>query len=64
MSNIHTGILYSRNPDPAYNNNGNKVRNLCDSLNLLPVNYARFDNNVYDGNYTFKRKRVWISQLD
>jgi hypothetical protein len=61
---IPNDISYSPNPDSTCNNNGRKVINLCQSLNLLPVNHAQIGNKSMDGNYTFKRQNTWISQLD
>ena len=64
LENIPTCVSYTANPDHVCNSNGRKVRIMCESLDLLPVNHAQLADKCMDGNYTFKRKNVWISQLD
>jgi hypothetical protein len=40
------------------------MRNLCDAINVIPVNHSNIGNKHFTGNYTFKKKDKWISQLD
>ena len=58
------GLKYSKNPDTQANNHGTHIKNICDNHDIVPVNHAQYKDIHCDGNYTFRKKDKWISQLD
>ena len=54
------GLQYTDNDDNTVNENGQKIANLSENLNLVPINHAV----SCDGNYTFRHSNKWTSQID
>ena len=57
-------LKYTDNVDPVINENGHKLRNMSSEMELIPVNHAITSVLQHEGNFTFKKKDRWISQLD
>ena len=46
------------------NQNGRHVIQLCEDCELLVLNNLIYGERTFDGNLTFRRKNVWISEVD
>ena len=57
-------VSYQDNADPLSNSNGRDIATLCQANNMKPVNHMMYRSKQFDGNFTFKKKDRWISQLD
>ena len=60
------GLQYSENVDT---NSGSKthakeVIALCHEFKLVPINHLTHGDKTFQGNFTFKKKSNWISQVD
>ena len=57
-------ISYEANVDTGNNLNGKDLKDLCNAYSLKPVNHMVYKNKHFSGNFTFKQRNSWISQLD
>ena len=70
MQNLNTfcqpskNISYSQNVDLVSNENGRIAEKHFKTLNLTPVNHMIYKSKHFEGNFTFRKKANWISQLD
>ena len=53
-------------PDTIWqpNQNGHKLLQLCRDINCAIVNNARTENSQFNGALTFRKRNLWISELD
>ena len=56
--------VYYNNVDTGRNSLGNEIANLCENNNLYPLNHLSFRNKYFQGNFTFRQKKKWVSQID
>ena len=54
---------YSKNLDDNINSHRNHFKNVCDLLNILPLNHCIYYNEYFDGNCTYY-KGIKKSQID
>ena len=64
FSDVTNGVEYRENVDPRTNASGHDLANLLKNCNLKPVNHLVYKGKEFHGNYTFRQKASWISQLD
>ena len=57
-------ISYSKNCDTGNNQNGTDLVTLCLENDLKVLNHLKFNETVFKGAPTFRRKTTWISQID
>ena len=48
-------ILYRHNPDSEMNSNGKTLKQICNRYNVRPLNNASYNNNIFDGDFTFNK---------
>ena len=64
LSDAVNNVRYSKNVDTVSNTNGKRLTEICVTSGLKPVNHLIYRDKVFDGNFTFKQKQNWISQID
>ena len=55
---------FADNVDTICNSHGRNIKMICRDFNLLPLNHMIFNRKRFEGQLTFRRRDVWISQLD
>ena len=58
------GISFSQNVDNGVNTNGKDLTDLLLTCNMKPLNHMNYNGRQFEGKFTFKQGRTWISQLD
>ena len=64
LSDAVNNVRYSKNVDTVSNTNGKRLTEICVTSGLNPVNHWIYRDKMFDGNFTFKQKQNWISQID
>ena len=57
-------LYYNINPDRHENSRGREIKQLCKDCQLYPVNNSVTKSCISEGNFTFRMKDKWVSQID
>ena len=57
-------VSYSDNVDHGGNSHGRELANLLMDVKMCPVNHVKVNGMSFEGNLTYRKKDVWLSQLD
>ena len=57
-------VSYEKNVDRGSNSNGRTLLDIAMQCGLKPLNHLRYNGRQYEGNFTFRQKTDWISQID
>ena len=64
LSDAVNNVRYSKNVDTVSNTSGKCLTEICVTSGLEPVNHLIYRDKVFNGNFTFKQRHNWISQID
>ena len=64
LNDIGRNISYAANVDTKTNPNGKAILKTCIVCDLKPINHLQHHERSFTGNLTYKKGKMWVSQLD